>query len=79
MHHIIHILSFGQAGKATIAVSRFHVLVIATPAIRYGYPVKHPLAEQFGMTLLQPLRPAYRSVEEGTKGALPKQIPIGNS
>ena len=24
--------------------------------VRYGYPVKHPLAEQFGMTLLQPLR-----------------------
>ena len=79
MHHIIHILSFGQAGKETIAVTPFHVLVIATPAMRYGYPVKHPLAEQFGMTLLQPLRPAaYRSVE-GTKGALPKQIPIGNS
>ncbi len=24
--------------------------------LRYGYPVKHPLSEQFGMTLLQPLR-----------------------
>lgn len=24
--------------------------------LRYGFPVKHPLSEQFGMTLLQPLR-----------------------
>ena len=32
---------------------------------RYGYPVKHPLAEQFGMVLLQPLRPGIGQSNSG--------------
>lgn len=30
--------------------------LLHTSVQKYGYPVKHPLAEQFGMALLQPLR-----------------------
>lgn len=30
--------------------------LLHTSMQRFGYPVKHPLSEQFGMTLLQPLR-----------------------
>lgn len=38
--------------------------LLHTSMQRYGFPVKHPLAEQFGMTLLQPLRHRLRSGQE---------------
>lgn len=38
--------------------------LLHTSMQRYGYPMKHPLAEQFGMTLLQPMRHRLRSGQD---------------